>query len=262
MAVFAVGVRKATTDEIGTNSNIVTEVTPENAGDFELFNAENTNANFAAIAPNNVTPGSTIGWSSGPDEIRPPNPLSYSVTRTSGPGTAPTLTSPTATSRTGTWTEPGTHIYEIQVTDGQGLQSQVKTITLNVTQPITRPEAVATNDDGWTPQGAADLVTCVGDDSDATYARSPATSGATSIRFKMPAVGSGPLVVTTRDSASTGALRKRVVELYDGTTWVAGREIEQLPDSPTTHSWELNSVELSRINDRSNLFVVVTDEAT
>lgn len=186
---------------------------------------------------------------------------SRTVTRISGPGSAPSLTSTTTTSRTATWATQGIHVYEIVATDNGGATSAAATITVVVTDTSARSVSVAANVGPWTNVGgAASIEAALADESSTTMAQGPDNPSGAALTVTHDPVGAGLVTVLTKDKA-TGAspVVTRTVALMQGSTVIATGVPFVLTTSAVDHSFTTTSTEAATITDRSALRIRVTD---
>jgi hypothetical protein len=200
----------------------------------------------------------TFGWT---DSDADGTIASRTVTHVSGPDN-PSLSSPTATTRSATYTTQGTHAYEVYATDDDGADSDVQTIYVHVTDTMSRPTSVVANSGPWTNQGGAGSIqAALADASDATFARTPENPAGSALTLGNAPLGVGPVRVTTRGRQSgVGLTVTRTVELMEGATIIATRTVV-LTSSWADHTWTTTSSETSAIVERKNLYVRITDTA-
>lgn len=201
----------------------------------------------------------TISWSGSDSDG---TIASYNISRTSGPGSAPTL-SGSGTSRTATFATQGTHVYTITATDNGGAVSTPVTHTVYVTDSTARPTSLVTNPGAYANVGGAGSIpAALADESDTTYAESPENPAGASFTVDFLPIGSGPITVTTRNMAtsSTPAI-SRLIELLQDSTVIASATVSPLPTVAATHSFTLNTTQNAAITDRSALRLRITDTA-
>lgn len=183
------------------------------------------------------------------------------VTRVSGPGSAPTLSSPTTTSRSATWATQGIHVYEIVATDDDGADSAPATITVVVTDTSARPSAVASNTGPWTNEGgAASIEAALADESDTTLAQTPDNPSGAALTVTFDPVGLGLVTVKTLDRASASSPTiTRTVSLMQGATVIATGTPFTLTTTAVNHEFTTTISEAAAITDRSALRIRATD---
>lgn len=186
---------------------------------------------------------------------------SQSITRSSGPGSAPTL-SGSGSSRTVTFTTQGTHVYAITATDDDGAVSATVYHTVYVTDTTARPQTLVTNPGVFTNVGgAASIPAALADESDTTYAESPDNPAGASFTVDFAPLGSGPITIATRDVASSATPAiTRLVELLEGST-VRASFSYALTTSAANHNYTLTTPENAAIVDRNALRLRFTDTA-
>jgi hypothetical protein len=186
---------------------------------------------------------------------------SRSVTRLSGPGSAPTLSSPTTTSRSATFPTQGVHVYRVTATDDDGAVSDPVDFTIRVSDTTSKPTSVVANTGAFTNQGgAASLQAAVGDASDTTFARSPDNPSGAAIEFghyDAPlGLGVPKMRAKLKISAASPAITATVT-LKQGSTTIATRTTA-VTTTATWYEWTLTSGEAAAITDRAALSVVVS----
>lgn len=185
---------------------------------------------------------------------------SRAVTHVSGPDN-PTLSSPTTTSRSATFTTQGTHVYKIVATDDDAADSPDAFITVHVTDTSARPTSVITNTGPWTNEGGAGSIeAALADGSDTTYAETPTNPAGAILNVETEPLGLGPVTVKTRDKCDTASPAiTRTVELLQGATVIATGTPFVLTTSWVDHEFTTDTGETATITDRSALRVRVTD---
>lgn len=111
----------------------------------------------------------------------------------------------------------------------------------------------------WTAQGAADIVTALADDDDATYAESAANPGGNTLRVTMApyATGLASINYGYASDASTPA-RSITVALYMGSTVIASRTVSTTSTTKQAGELALTAAELAAWTDRSAPEIRVT----
>jgi len=131
----------------------------------------------------------------------------------------------------------------------------------NASAAVIRPASVVTNAGNWTNVGgASSLSAALADESDATYAQTPASPANAEITFGMNArLATGTPNVTVRLSASDSTPPTYAdVALLQGTTVIATRNFGPLPTTVTEYSFTLTGPEAANVTDRGDLRVRVT----
>jgi hypothetical protein len=125
-----------------------------------------------------------------------------------------------------------------------------------------RPSAVSANPGGFVDVGGSGgLVPALSDALDSTYAESPDNPSGASLTADFPLMQSGPVTVSTRNSASLASPTiSRKIDLLQGATVIATRTIT-LTTAPTDHSFTTTTAETAAITSRGDLHVRVTDTA-
>lgn len=182
------------------------------------------------------------------------------VTHVSGPDN-PSLSSPTATSRSATWATQGIHVYKIVATDDDAADSADAFITVVVTGTSARPTSVITNTGPWTNEGGAGSIeAALADESATTLAQTPDNPSGAVLTVECEPVGLGLVTVVTSDKATSASPPvTRTVALMQGATVIATGTPFALTTSAVTHSFTTTTGEAAAITDRSALRIRVTD---
>lgn len=212
----------------------------------------------AASQPVMIDTLATIAWTESDSDG---TVVSRTITRTSGPGSAPTLTETGTTSRTLTPTTQGVHVYEIVATDDLAATSTPVTHTLYVTDVTAVPSTLASNPGVWTNEGgAASIPAALADSSGTTFAASPDNPSGAAMSIGFLPLGNGPITVgpLVLKVDNVTPARTVTVELMEGANIRATRTITGLTTTGVDHAFELTTAEEATVVDPTALIVRVT----
>lgn len=124
-----------------------------------------------------------------------------------------------------------------------------------------RPTSVVSNPGVFTNVGgSASLEAAMADESDTTYAQSPANPAGAAITFGFSELAAGAVTVNVRHYADVASPPiARTYDLMQGATVISTRTVSPLPTTVTAYSWTTNSTETANITDRTQLRLRVTD---